>query len=391
MKMILPDYKKLCRFKKRRLLSNVKAAVLSRRSMMTGRAIRPQSCLIMRLDHLGDYLLFRNFLPAIRSSVIFKDWHLTLCANIAYKELAEHLDAKHVNDFIWIDVDKAKKRKDSFFRVANLLHQRGYALAVQPNYSRDIYGDLLMQATAAEQRLGVDGDCVNQNASQRAVTDSFYTRLIKVSATPKFEFERNREIVTKFVQQPVQVEMPSLPKPGGDRLFEDGYAVILPGTSSTFKYWPHLSQIVDHIHFHFGFKIVFLGKGKREQRWIADIMKRSACAGLNLCDQTSLLKAADILYKAHIVVGNDSGLIHMAVLLNTPTVCLSAGTHAFRFNSYPEHYGFKVRFVLPPELEMKKGTPAFATYAAQYATGCDVRSIPVESVKLAIEDVLSRG
>lgn len=390
--MSVPNYKKLGhRFKKRRLLSNTKALFLSHRMKKSERTVYPQTCLLLRLDHLGDYVLFRNFLPVIRNSARFKGWHLTLCANVVCKELAHHLDAGHVDDFIWIDVERLKKRRDYFMRVVDLLYRRGFSVAVQPTFSRDIYGDMLMQATAAGQRIGVDGDCMNQNERQRLVTDSFYTTLIKVHNTPRFEFERNREIIENIIQQPVAVKMPSLPRLGKDRPLANAYAVVMPGTSSVFKYWPCLFEIADYLYFQHGLEIRLLGKGKRDQRWILDIMKRCKCPAVNLCNQTSLLEAAAVLARAHIVVGNDSGLIHMAVLLNVPTVCLTAGTHAFRFNHYPENYGFKVRFVFPPELDKKKGSKAFEDYAAQYASGYDVSSIPVAKVKRAIEEVLCHG
>ena len=61
--MPLPDYKKLGhRFKKRRLSSNIRALIASRKLDKHDRRIHSNTCVIVRLDHIGDYLLFRNFL-----------------------------------------------------------------------------------------------------------------------------------------------------------------------------------------------------------------------------------------------------------------------------------------------------------------------------------------
>ncbi len=45
------------------------------------------SLLIVRLDAIGDYILFRNFLKVIRNSEKFNNYTITLCGNTLWKDI----------------------------------------------------------------------------------------------------------------------------------------------------------------------------------------------------------------------------------------------------------------------------------------------------------------
>ena len=53
-----------------------------------GQNTNSNTLLIIRLDAIGDYLLFRNFLSVIRASRKYKDYEITLCGNIVWKDLS---------------------------------------------------------------------------------------------------------------------------------------------------------------------------------------------------------------------------------------------------------------------------------------------------------------
>ncbi|WP_431199785.1 hypothetical protein ACRQ5D_13095 [Mucilaginibacter sp. P25] len=58
--------------------------------------------LIVRLDALGDYILFRNYIKCIKHAPKFKSYKLTLLGNIAFKDIAEAYDKDVIDEFIWI-------------------------------------------------------------------------------------------------------------------------------------------------------------------------------------------------------------------------------------------------------------------------------------------------
>ena len=73
--------------------------------------------LIVRLDAIGDYILFRNVLHFIRKSEKYRDAELTLLGNPAWREIAETYDADCADHWIWLE------NRNSLFRkpIENLL------------------------------------------------------------------------------------------------------------------------------------------------------------------------------------------------------------------------------------------------------------------------------
>ncbi len=57
-----------------------------------------KSILIVRLDAIGDYILFRNYLEIIKNT--FKNYRVILAGNITWKNIAEELDREFVDEFI---------------------------------------------------------------------------------------------------------------------------------------------------------------------------------------------------------------------------------------------------------------------------------------------------
>ena len=62
----------------------------------------PKLLLIIRLDDVGDYLLFRNSLSLYKQSTKWKGYKIHLLGNIAWKGLFETHDAGTVDKVNWI-------------------------------------------------------------------------------------------------------------------------------------------------------------------------------------------------------------------------------------------------------------------------------------------------
>jgi hypothetical protein len=64
---------------------------------------KDKKLLIIRLDDIGDYLLFRNSLEAYKTSPRWNAYEITLLGNKIWKGLFEELDSTKVDKTIWID------------------------------------------------------------------------------------------------------------------------------------------------------------------------------------------------------------------------------------------------------------------------------------------------
>ncbi len=356
------------------------------------RQIHPDTLLIVRFDLIGDYILFRNFLTFIRKSAAYQNYRITLCGNVVFRNLAESLDAGFVDDFIWVDRTRFIKDKAYHYKVLKNIHDRGFDVVVQPTFSREIYGDLLVNASRARRRIGVDGDLTNQSEAQKKIADSFYTKLIRVEPSPMFEFFRNREIVEKIIEEPIPLGRPRMDLPHADApsLVSGEYAVLAPGASHRSKQWEDFHRIADYLADRYNLKIVLAGRGKLNRKAIQRVLQKSTASEvINLCDRTSLMEAAYLLARARLVVSNDTAAVHLAAVLGVRTVCVSSGTHLFRFNNYPEDFGFRIRFIFPPQMEDLRATEDWKQYSAEYSTHFDINSIPTTRAICAIDEVMN--
>lgn len=88
------------------------------------------------------------------------------------------------------------------------------------------------------------------------------------------------------------------------------------------KRWPaaHFANLAEALQQR-GYQTWLIGSNK-DQAIGASIEALSHRAGRNLCGQTTLDEAVDLLGCATIVVTNDSGLMHVAAALNKPLVAL---------------------------------------------------------------------
>ena len=65
--------------------------------------IKQKSILIIRLDAIGDYVLFRNFIEILKKNKKYKDYKISLLGNIDWKDLSIDLDSEYIEEFFWLE------------------------------------------------------------------------------------------------------------------------------------------------------------------------------------------------------------------------------------------------------------------------------------------------
>ena len=95
------------------------------------------------------------------------------------------------------------------------------------------------------------------------------------------------------------------------------------GDKSYYKYWPtpHYLKLIDDLHKAFRVKIVLIG-GPDDQPLCDALAKKSPHPLINLAGQTTLRQLIAVLARADLVIGTESGPLHMATALNRPLLAL---------------------------------------------------------------------
>ncbi len=109
------------------------------------------------------------------------------------------------------------------------------------------------------------------------------------------------------------------------------FAVLLSGGTAEAKIWPavNFAQLADCIYRKYKIKSVLLGAGSRETaigHTISDKITDKQ-AVINLIGQTSLDEMVAIICNSNIIIGNDSGPLHIAAAIPKPVVGIYGPTN----------------------------------------------------------------
>jgi heptosyltransferase-1 len=111
---------------------------------------------------------------------------------------------------------------------------------------------------------------------------------------------------------------------------EAGYVVICPFTTRPQKHWFSTAwqQLIKDISQRWKMPVVMLG-GPGDLQAASAISASEAALPVNLVGGTSLREAAAIIARASLVVGVDTGLTHMGIAMQRPTLCLFGSTRPY--------------------------------------------------------------
>ena len=153
--------------------------------------LQPKKLLIIRLDDIGDYLLFRNTLPAYKQSARWNDYNITLLGNRAWKELFDLWDSATVDDTIWINKKEYLQNDIYEQQVWLQLRQEGYETVICPSFTRPILlDDLCRLATGAQTAIAFYN--FTPHKQWKDASDELYSELYQPE-TIKHEFFINQQ------------------------------------------------------------------------------------------------------------------------------------------------------------------------------------------------------
>ena len=293
---------------------------------------RPTRCdtvLIVRLDAIGDFILFRPSLRYFRN--LFPGQRLVLLtAGVNADLLANEALVDRV-----ITVQRGRFLANPFYQ-RTILAELGRirpAVTIYPAYTREGFVDRLVYASGARERLAFRDV---RTGSRRVVRrNAMYTRLIEPDPVIRHEVERNREFLEKLGAKITDYEL-SLAPSGQDRqLARDalrpldshgGLVVLAPGASAARKRWPpeYFIEVARQLLAAHPVAIALVGSGP-EKAIGGTIAAAIGGRCVNLIGATTLLQAYSVMEQAVLYVGNDTGPKHLAAAAKVPV--LEIGIH----------------------------------------------------------------
>lgn len=350
--------------------------------------------LLIRPDAIGDYLLFRNTLPAFQQYARRKGLELHLLGNTLWKPLAEAWDSQYVDKFIFLDRKKFYFNSKYRYGLLKSLRKTGYTEAVAPVYSRlMLYDDALLRATEAAQRIGLVGNDENTVPKEKAITNTYYTHQIRNGEKYLFEFLRNRHFAEQLTGESLTELRPHLPRP--EKLGENlpkRYLLVFPGAADAHKRWPFFGELIEKCLKKWPeYEIVL--SGSPSEGSLAEQIMQSLPLELNKrvhnqCGHYPLTEVPALVSQAEALICNDSMSTHLGAMLGVPTFCVATGQHYGRFLPYPEGFAPNLYCFFPPEVEESPQAERYEKF--QPAFGRAIEGVSIERVFAALVQKLKK-
>ncbi|MDD3597006.1 glycosyltransferase family 9 protein [Sulfuricurvum sp.] len=355
--------------------------------------IKPRSILLIRLDAIGDYVLFRNYIEVLKKSEKYKDYNITLLGNNVWKCLSEELDGEFIDESIWLDRNKFNKNFMYRYKKLKEITSSGYELVLSPAYSREFfYGDNIVKLIYAKEKIGSIGDTSNIKVWQKNISDGYYTKLIPAKNELMFEFSRNKEFFENFLHTKLETNKPHIDLKPKELPFElpQKYTILFIGASASFRKWniERFAQVGMWLKEKYGYEIVLCGAPSDSE----DTFKfRDSFKGeyIDLVGKTSLVDLLYVVYNGGLMLSNETSAPHFAVGLEMTNIfVISNGNHYGRFTPYPEKMAPNYHAIYHPDIEKDLNDYQKLSNSYGHSSSLDIHEISFETVQNKMREVL---
>jgi ADP-heptose:LPS heptosyltransferase len=355
--------------------------------------ITEKSILLIRLDAIGDYILFRNFIEILKNSKKYKSYKITLLGNSAWKNIAETFDSPYIDNFIWLD--RNRFNEDIVYRYHKLkeITAKGYDLILSPTYNREVfYADTFVKLVNANEKIGSIGDSYNIRRWQRNLSNRYYTNLVEADSELMFEFYRNKEFFQNFLKENLAIKKTSINREniGSSIVLPQKYAVLFLGASANFRKWSvaNFVETTKFIQREYKLDIVLCGDNADKDA-ASEFESLFSSEVLNLVGKTSLLDVFHIINNTELLIANETSAPHIAVALETVNMLVvSNGNHFGRFTPYPKEISDNYNVIYHPDIENNLSDYKKIINQYGYGSQLNINDIDIKDVLKKIDLIL---
>jgi ADP-heptose:LPS heptosyltransferase len=345
--------------------------------------------LIVRIDEIGDYMLWRPFLQEIIRSEKYKGYKFHFCGNKSWETLFTSFDSDGITQSFWIDKIRFKKKMGYRYRFLRNIYQQHYDVVINPTFSRDKRNDdSIVKAAKASERLGMVANTDSISAHESGYDKDLYTCLFDHTEKPVFEFLRNKlfaEFVTAIPSFVANTKIDAAQLVPLATSLPEKYFVVFPGSRSKERIWPTESfmRVSNHLFENYGWTAVIAGT-KSDKEYTDAFISQYKHAVVDLTGKTSLVEMLSLLKDAQCLLTVDTGSVHLAAAVGCTVFGIFNGSQYKRFAPYPPDIADNVYAVYPDDVEKELKDPALVKQKYEFVVPVPYDSVKVEKVILAI-------
>jgi len=333
---------------------------------------------IVRLDDIGDYLLWRNFIGVYKQSEQYAAYSITLIGNIVWKDIFDAFDRQAVDETIWVHKPQYLSSETYRNELWQTIRDQKFETIVCPSHTRPLLlDDLMVVASGAANRIAVHNSL--PLAKSNIISDALYNAFF-VQQELVHEFLFNQQFAAYVTGLPQALELPFLPISSSALIPQQVICFI--GASAKSKTWP-LHYWIDLVKLlqKAGFEPLLSG-GKNEILLAEKLV--AATQAHSIVGQTNLVDTLNAIATSVAVITGDTMAAHAAVSLKKPMVILANGVNAQRFVAYEETACTHVKTMYTHQYLQRKKDRNYR------AVTKDMESIKPKQIMHALNSLLSR-
>ena len=280
-----------------------------------------QRILLIRLSSLGDIVLTTPVIRAVRSQ--FPAAHIAMLVG---KQSADVLrENPHLDEIITFDRFAKDKDTGEMLRTARVLREREFTLAI--DLQRKFRTEVLMYFSGAAERVGKGRLCtvrVSEQGNKHAT--AHYFDLLRAVEIPAVDQKLELFLAASERADATQRFSAAGVTPTGLKV---GF---FPGAGWKLREWmpERFAAIGDRLVQHFNAEVLIFG-GQKESELVRTVAKLMDTRAVPFAGNLQIRELAACIEKCDLFLTNDTGPMHIAAAVGTPTVSLFGPGNHVRF------------------------------------------------------------
>jgi len=298
---------------------------------------KPSGVLVVRMDGIGDMVLFRLALDHYADAFGVGKDGITVLGCESWGKLADQVFA----GYRVVTIDEHAFARNPFyrFRVGLRVRRLAPAVAVCDSYMRRaLMADSLVWLSAAPETVVSAPFVSERTRPEFTYYLSQVSRIVDTGPYPTHEIIRHYRFISAVAGRTIRPKSPRIAWRDEPPPLTAGapYAVLNPGSNEPGRRWPMTGYVaVARRLLKRGLRVVFVGEAGQ---WgggagIGELAGESGV--IDLSGRTDLPQLLDLIKHAALMVTNDTGPAHLGIALGCPTVVIVGGGHFGSFVPYP--------------------------------------------------------
>ena len=280
-----------------------------------------EKILLIRLSSLGDIVLTTPAIRAVRAH--FPDAYIAM---LVAKQSAEILRENPYLDEI-ITFDRLAKNKDTgeMLRIIRRLRERKFTMAI--DLQRKFRTEMLMYFSGAAERIGKGRFCtvrVPEQGNKHAT--AHYFDLLHAAGIPA-EDQRLELFLSESERLDAAQRFDTAGVNNGELTVG-----LFPGAGWKLREWmpERFAAIGDRLVQHFNANVLIFG-GQKETELVQTVVDLMSARAIPFAGNLQVRELAACIEKCDLFLTNDTGPMHIAAAVGTPTVSLFGPGNHIRF------------------------------------------------------------